>query len=65
MGIALLVDSEARMRPSHSSRGVDPFLLVENPRRGIERYLGLGFIFGGIWQFRQSKSDSDDGSDAD
>jgi len=52
IGVVLLIDSEIHRGQTYASRGIDPFFLIENPKRAVERYTGLALIFVGAWQFR-------------
>jgi hypothetical protein len=56
IGVALLIDSNVRMRPSHPARGIDPFVIADKPLEAAEWYLGWICIGIGIWMFRQSRT---------
>jgi hypothetical protein len=58
--IVLLIDSEIHRVKTYTSRGIDPFFLIENPKRALERYAGLGLIFVGARQIRMSGKSADD-----
>jgi hypothetical protein len=61
MGIALVIDSRVTGHVRYGTRGIDPFLLAENPRAGIERYLGIALLLVGFWLLGQSKGNPEDG----
>ena len=52
IGIVLLIDADIHRGQTYASRGIDPFFLVQNPKRAIEKYAGLALIFVGAWQIR-------------
>jgi hypothetical protein len=64
MGIALVIESRVISHGRYGTRGIDPFFLAENPRAGIERYLGIALLIIGFWLLGQSKGNpEDDGED--
>jgi hypothetical protein len=64
LGIALVIESRVISHGRYGTRGIDPFLLAENPRVGIERYLGIALLLVGFWLVSQSKGNpEDDGED--
>ena len=64
-GLALLVDSDRRMRPLHPMSALGPFLLALRPKESFEWYLGILFILTAVWLFRQSKADPEIDRSAD
>ena len=61
MGLVLLIDSEIHSDSTRATRGIDPFFLIANPKRAVERYAGLALIFAGAWQIRMLRKNPEDG----